>query len=318
MVAVAATGFSLAPPPFSGRSLRPNCRFLSRGNPPPCDRPAHDVAPQGFLHEPSGRLVGRPVSVEMRVDLLELGDVHSVANDYAYLLILRGLGDVRQSDVLEVTCGRTPLQDRFCFQAAFDACWEVSRLRRLLASETLRLELVRVPLHDTIARQRSDFGAERVAAFRLCPWPWLLQPSTGGAFCRATDIGGSLCAEVSGEHIARPLVNNSASGGCGSAGDTRNATPSGARRNLFLSGAPTAACSGSGVATCKPKGIGGSIEKGAQAVRDGEGPWLRLHLHTKVAYDERGCDSRAAKAEARLLPGRGDVVDTKNKNADAD
>lgn len=195
-----------------------------------------------------------PLVAEVHVDLLELGwpaaaagagaaatadgGPPSVASEsrFAHVLLLRALGEVRQSAPLErnpLGGVRIQLQGSFSFTASFDGSWPAGRLRKLLAGEALRADLLRVPLADEAAWRRPDLGARRVASYRVCPWPWV------GA--------GGLCAMTQVQHRAQPLA------------------------------------------------AGGSS--------DTEGPWLRVRLRARIAYEKPWGDGGLD------LPKSGDILE---------
>lgn len=178
------------------------------------------VAPHEVAHD-SGRGSGgaeadggTPIVVQLSVELLVLEAMPPVPegeeDDWAFVLLIKALGEVRQSGPLQARAGTdkggaVPLSGRFSFQATFDGSWKPRTLRRLLDVETLRMELLRVPLADPAAWERRALGAERVAAYSLSPWPWLLHRA--GA---AAGVSDDLCARASGIITTRPHPSEAA------------------------------------------------------------------------------------------------------------
>lgn len=130
----------------------------------------------------------RAVTALLSAELLELGALPLDSTEgFAYVFLLRCLGEVRQSRVFLLDGAehrdRIALQGCFMFQTCFDPSLSAQCLRRLLATELLCLDLLRVPLRDDEARRRPDLGARRVAAYQLCPWPWV----GSGKLCSQTE-----------------------------------------------------------------------------------------------------------------------------------
>mmetsp|Transcript_63508 Transcript_63508/g.112973 ORF Transcript_63508/g.112973 Transcript_63508/m.112973 type:complete len:201 (+) Transcript_63508:46-648(+) len=157
-----------------------------------------------------------PLCVRICVDLLELvidgpdmeaqyTRLKAVTKSGAMVLLLRALGEVHQTPPLELLWQYDPvgipLGGRFSFCTHFDSSWPVASLRSLLSAETLRVDLLHVPLEASIPG-RADLGAQRVAAYRLCPWPWLLgcSPFSLHGLCGASK-GREECAAKAGPRV---------------------------------------------------------------------------------------------------------------------
>lgn len=125
--------------------------------------------------------LGKVIIAKVSVELLDVGNLPD-DKDSARLFTLRCLGEARQAAPLPregSEGGRVRAGEIFDFCAYFDDSWTVDRLRQLLASERLRIDLLSVPCGDPKAWTRSDFGVRPIANYRVCPWPWLQT----GAFC---------------------------------------------------------------------------------------------------------------------------------------
>jgi len=156
-----------------------------------------------------------PVVAKVSIELLELGGLDVGASmDSTHVLLLRALGDVQQSAplppqaLLQAQClshgGGTlvGLRDTFSFAAAFDGrMWAAGSLRRLLATEMVRIDLLQVSLLDSACWERPDLGARRIAAYHIQPWPWLLEP--GNLLCDACELRRTIAQpqHVAGGHV---------------------------------------------------------------------------------------------------------------------
>eukprot|EP00931_Biecheleriopsis_adriatica_P096263 TRINITY_DN69921_c0_g1_i1.p1 TRINITY_DN69921_c0_g1~~TRINITY_DN69921_c0_g1_i1.p1 ORF type:complete len:217 (+),score=48.31 TRINITY_DN69921_c0_g1_i1:60-710(+) len=138
--------------------------------------------------------IGCPLVVQVSVDHLELGGLPQ-AQASVFVLVLRALGEIYQTAPLETSLAEGHLGTCECcsFCAYFDASWSSNALRRLLAKECLRIELLQVPLEDAAVLAKADFGAQRIAAYRICPWPWVQRDKKG------------LCSMAQGRHEAKAL-----------------------------------------------------------------------------------------------------------------
>lgn len=137
--------------------------------------------------------IGFPIVVHVVVDLLDLVNTpvgireDRRDRDCAHVFLLRALGEVQQSkplDQIPTAGGHVSLHERFAFEVTFDGTWAINRLQQFLKSEILQIDLLHVPLTDSSAWQRPDFGVHRVATYRLCPWPWVYN----GDLCAAKDV----------------------------------------------------------------------------------------------------------------------------------
>eukprot|EP00747_Dinoflagellata_sp_TGD_P209305 gnl/TRDRNA2_/TRDRNA2_82697_c0_seq1.p1 gnl/TRDRNA2_/TRDRNA2_82697_c0~~gnl/TRDRNA2_/TRDRNA2_82697_c0_seq1.p1 ORF type:complete len:263 (+),score=21.31 gnl/TRDRNA2_/TRDRNA2_82697_c0_seq1:115-903(+) len=133
---------------------------------------------------------------QVSIDLLEIGglpEAYESDKDSAYVLLLRVMGEVRQSTPTQTAAASEGcmelLGQRFDFETAFDEGWDLGDLRSFLANEKVRIDVFCVPLGDSSSWKLTDLGAKRVAAYGICPWPWVR--TSGSLLCSSCDMLGT-------------------------------------------------------------------------------------------------------------------------------